>query len=286
MIKILPEENTFDALMVDVTHRCNMECANCYLPNRDIPDMDVKKLYQLIDKLPKKTFIRLIGAEPTMREDIFDIIKNIKNMGHHVSLTTNGLKLHKSEYVSKLKKSGLRLVLLSMNGADDDEVYKIVDNGKYSSLKMKALDNLISNNFIVNTGTIVLKNINEHCIKRQYEIFTRYQTKVKPVLRFRTMAPLGRYMGNEYSYELEEFKSVVCSQLNVTDRYINNNLKNVKNSFTGLIFEMPHAYIRLVDWSVDDDGVPDKGNESRGRITEDFMISPFFEHVKLNEGQY
>ena len=66
---------------------------------------------------------------------------------------------------------------------------------------MKALDNLISNNFIVNTGTIVLKNINEHCIKRQYEIFTRYQTKVKPVLRFRTMAPLGRYMGNEYSYE-------------------------------------------------------------------------------------
>jgi len=41
-----PEENTFNLLMVDLTHRCNMECANCYLPNRDIPDMDVDKLYE------------------------------------------------------------------------------------------------------------------------------------------------------------------------------------------------------------------------------------------------
>lgn len=286
MIKISPEKNTFDALMVDITHRCNMECANCYLPNRDIPDMEKEKLYDLVRKLPKKTYIRIIGAEPTMRKDIFEIISEIKKIGHHVSLTTNGLKLHRKDYVEKLKDSGLRLVLLSMNGADDDEVYKIVDNGKYAKLKVKALENLIDHNFIVNTGTIVLKGVNEHCIKKQYDLFSNFKPRVKPVLRFRTMAPLGRHMGKQYTYDLEEFKSVVCSQLKVSDDYINNNLKNAKNSFSGLIFEMPDAYIRLVDWSVDDDGIPDKGNESRGRVTEDFQIAPFFEHVKQNEFNY
>ena len=62
---IEPENNTFDAIMVDITHKCNMECANCYLPNREIPDMDKEKLYELVKKLPEKTFVRLIGAVPS-----------------------------------------------------------------------------------------------------------------------------------------------------------------------------------------------------------------------------
>ena len=286
-MNIEPENNTFDALMVDITHQCNMECANCYLPNRDIPDMDKNKLYDLVQKLPKKTFIRLIGAEPTMRDDLFEIISTIKSFGHHVSLTTNGLKLHREDYVLKLKEAGLRLVLLSMNGADDDKIYKIVDSGKYANLKIKALDNLVKHNFIVNTGTIILKNVNEHIVKKQYELISKYNNmKVKPVLRFRSMAPLGRHMGDKHCYQMNEFIAVIQSQLDVTDQYIKQNRSSIVNNLTGLSFEMPNAHIRLVNWSVDDDGVPDKGNESRGRVTEDFKIAPFFEHVKMNEGGY
>ena len=88
--------------MVDLTHRCNMECANCYIPNRNIPDMNKSKLYNLISRLPNRTFIRLIGAEATMRDDLFEIISKVKEMGHRVSLTTNGLKLGREEYVLKL----------------------------------------------------------------------------------------------------------------------------------------------------------------------------------------
>ena len=38
--ELLPEKNTFSNIVVDLTHRCNMECANCYIPNRDIPDFE------------------------------------------------------------------------------------------------------------------------------------------------------------------------------------------------------------------------------------------------------
>ena len=88
-----PEDNTFNLLMVDLTHRCNMECANCYLPNREILDMDVDKLYKFLNKLPKRVIVRLIGAEPTIRNDLPDIIRNEKRCGHQVSVTTNGLRL-------------------------------------------------------------------------------------------------------------------------------------------------------------------------------------------------
>ena len=287
MMKLMtPEQNTFDAIMVDVTHKCNMECANCYLPNRDIPDMDKQKLFDFCERLPRKTFIRLIGAEPTMRDDIFELIKTINKMGHHVSLTTNGLKLGREEYVLKLKKAGLRLVLLSMNGADNDNIYRQIDNGKYATLKVRALNNLVKHNFIVNTGTIIARGLNEHIIKEQFNLINGYKMRVKPVVRLRTIAPLGRYLGDEFTYEFNEFVDVVCEQLDITKQYINKNETEVKNNGHGLIFNHKNCIIRLVDWSVDDDGVPDSHSETRGRITQDFNIAPFFNHVKENEFGY
>jgi molybdenum cofactor biosynthesis enzyme MoaA len=290
MIRLLePEENTFGALMVDLTHKCNMECANCYIPNREIPDMDVEKLYGLIKKLPTRTFIRLIGAEATMRDDLFDIIKNIKSMGHRVSLTTNGLKLGRKEYVKQLKDVGLRLVLLSMNGCLDDNVYKELDNGKYATLKHRALINLLDHRFIVNTGTIIAKNINEHTIKEQVELINKYtemySLKISPVVRLRTIATLGRSMAS-HTYEFEEFKDVVCSQLNISNSYLKTHVTEAKNNTSGLVFDYKNIKVRLVDWKVNDEGIPDFGNEVRGRVTQDFKIAPFFDHVKENEYGY
>ena len=110
--KIKPENNIFNVLVADITHRCNMECSNCYIPNRNIPDMNIDNLYNFIKKLPNKVFIRLIGAEPTMRLDLPNIINNIIQLGHRVSLTTNGLKLGNLNYVRQLKQSGLKYVFV------------------------------------------------------------------------------------------------------------------------------------------------------------------------------
>ena len=156
-----PEENTFNLIVVDLTHRCNMNCANCYIPNRDLPDMDVNKLYRFLSKLPKRIIVRLIGAEPTIRNDLPDIIKNVKKCGHQVSVTTNGLRLSSKKYVQSLKESGLRMVLISMNGAANPDVYSILDSGReYAEMKVKALTNSMEARMIINTGTIIAKGHN------------------------------------------------------------------------------------------------------------------------------
>ena len=305
-----PEHNHFDSIVADITHKCNMECSNCYLPNRSQPDMDIKKLYQLVKKLPKKVFIRLIGAEPTLRKDLPDIIKQIIKLGHKPSLTTNGLKLSSLAYCQELKQAGLKYLLISMNGAGDDKIYKQLDGGKYAKLKIKSLINSFKAGFInLNTGTIIAKGINEKTIREQINLtvfcakeagIKAFNRRLPPVLRIKTIAPIGRYI-KEKSYTFEELLKLVSQKLDVNVSFITSypvlmgsnkveGAKDKNNSFKSYAFpyntDLGVLYIRLIDWTVDEKGVPDPGNMKRGRITQKWKIAPAFEHVKINEGGY
>lgn len=285
-----PEENTFNLIVVDLTHRCNMNCANCYIPNRDLPDMDVNKLYRFLSKLPKRIIVRLIGAEPTIRNDLPDIIKNVKKCGHQVSVTTNGLRLSSKKYVQSLKESGLRMVLISMNGAANPDVYSILDSGReYAEMKVKALTNSMEARMIINTGTIIAKGHNEFTFKDQIDLVrktmkeTSYKSKIKPILRFKSVGRIGRYM-KDSSYDLPELEE----QFNyyVSDATKISNVKSPNHAVLANFYELNDMYVRLIDWEVDEDGVPDSKSEIRGRLTENWTIAPFFEHVKQNEFNY
>ena len=286
-----PEDNTFTHINIDLTHRCNMECANCYIPNRDIPDMDADKLYEFLKRLPNRIFCRLIGAEATVRSDLPDIIYNTKKCGHKVSLTTNGLKLASKKYTKELKDAGLRMVLLSMNGAHNPDVYSVLDGGgEYADMKVQALKNCMKEKFLINTGTIIAKGVNEFTLSDQVNTVrnavkeTNYNLRLKPLLRFKSIGAIGRHMDNS-TYTLDELEKQMY-------RYIggDNNIEKVDTQPVSTtdygFYKIEDMYIRLVDWAVDEDGVPDSENEIRGRITPDWKIAPFFEHVKMNEGQF
>ena len=71
-----PEDNPFDLLLADITHRCNMECANCYIPNRHITDMDVDKLYKFLAcnesfHIERALIIFLIAVDLLIFNDIY-----------------------------------------------------------------------------------------------------------------------------------------------------------------------------------------------------------------------
>ena len=306
--ELAPENNSFSNIVVDLTHQCNMECANCYIPNRNIPDLDKNRLEDFLSRLPFRTYIRLIGAEPTMREDLPEIISMVKKLGHRPSLTTNGLKLANKSYVKTLKDAGLRLLLHSMNGADDDLVYKELDNGKWATVKVRALDNIFAERLPVNTGTIIAKGINEFTLERQIELFAELAQKnginfdntppynrITPVLRMKSVGAIGRYM-KDRSYTMEELISLVEYRLGVAkDDMIRTSAGVVKagptmEALTSVMFKYKtdagSVLIRLIDWQTDDEGVIDHDNPNRGRLTQNWTVAPFFEHVKENEYGY
>ena len=58
-LRFAPEDNPFRTVIADVTHRCNMVCRNCYIPNRDVPDLDADWLIALIARFPRRIRLRI-----------------------------------------------------------------------------------------------------------------------------------------------------------------------------------------------------------------------------------
>ena len=208
-----PEENTFPILAVQTTYKCNMLCANCYLGdmlnNPKFLDVDPIKLEEVFKKLPKRTDIRFIGAEPTMNDGLFDMIKTAKKYKHRPQILTNGLKLGQEQYVIDLKKSGLNWLGLSMNGGLDNEVYKRFDNGKYAKLKTRALEYCIKHKIVPHINIIVdptnLHVINP-LIKYAIELCKKYNRKIGigfPLsIRIKSVAKMGNFL-DTYSFSID-----------------------------------------------------------------------------------
>ena len=294
-----PEKNHFYTLLADVTHKCQMSCTNCYIPNRKIPDMDIIKFENFIKKLPHRTDIRLIGAEATLRKDLPDMIYMLRKNGHRPTLLTNGLKMANETYCKVLWDSGLRSLGLSMNGGDRDDIYLITDNGLYANKKIQALENLIKVGFLVHINCILIPNVNESIPQNLLELLEKFCLKYKKkssiyhpmMLRFKNMGQIGRYMEKTQSFEIKKMLKLLLETFNTNKQKTKINKKvDGFDECNSYLFSIPSkigkVLVKVTDWQVNDDGVPDAGSKRRGRITQDFKIAPFFEHVKRNENEY
>ncbi len=290
-----PEENPFETVVADVTHRCNMTCANCYVPNRDIPDMDIGRLEECLAALPKRVNLRLIGAEPTMRRDLPDIISMVRRLGHRPVLLTNGLRLARESYVRILREAGLRHVVVSLNGADNDDWYEAIDNMRCAVKKLRAVENAVVHGMIVNTGTILVRGLNEAAVGRMYRLMAGLGPR-HAVLRFKNIGAFGRYdaVSEAANLSMAEMEALCADATGVDVAALSawNTIKG-ETSPDSRLFPVDLAsrpgrgiWIKLTDWQANAEGCLDPDLRRRGRITQDFRIAPFFDHVKANEGGY
>lgn len=72
------------------------------------------------EKPIKGNAVQLTGGEPTIRDDLVDIVKEIKKLGFdHVQLNTDGIRLSKDAKLAKdLKAAGVNTLYLSFDGVD------------------------------------------------------------------------------------------------------------------------------------------------------------------------
>ncbi len=290
-----PEENPFETVVADITHRCNMTCANCYLPNRDIPDMDIGRLEECLAALPKRVNLRLIGAEPTMRRDLPEIISMARRLGHRPVVLTNGLRLARESYVQTLRDAGLRHVYVSMNGADNDDWYEAIDNMRCAAKKLRAVENAVAHGMIVNTGTILVRGVNEAAVGRMHRLMADLGPR-HAVLRFKNIGAFGRYdaASKARNLSMAEMEGL-CAAAIGTDATCLAAWDRIKGKAEAgnRLFPADLAartgrglWFKLTDWHAKVEECGESDFRRRGRITQDFRIAPFFDHVKANEGGY
>lgn len=285
MIEVKPEDSNYRIVYLDIVHRCNMECANCYLPNRDFADLKTDKILDFINRFRKPTEFRFIGGEPTLHKDLVHIVKKVNEMPirHRTTVVTNGLRMASSKYVKQLKDAGLKTVYLSMTGFDDDEVYKITDMLPCASKKIKALNNIIENKLRLAIGCIVVKGLNEHIVDRIKNRLYADDIRVGTSVEFRNVGQVGRYMRGKdtnENYDYEELRNLIFKKFDVKQPEL--------LEFDGYSYYLQVGKIRIniTDWKTVNEGFGDKTNSIRGRLTPNWTVAPFLEHIKENDGGY
>ncbi len=154
-----------------ITNRCNLRCSYCFM-NAGVsgrvyePTLEqIKELMiQARNERPMGSkAIQITGGEPTVRDDLFDIIRIAKDVGFtHIQVNTNGLKLADSvEYCKRLKDEKVNTIYMSFDGVTKktnpwiDQCKKAVENLRKVNLKIVLVPVLIGGKNLHETGKIV-----------------------------------------------------------------------------------------------------------------------------------
>ncbi len=112
--------------LIEITARCNLRCPVCYADAgiETAPDPALSRIAAQLEALWTASGpcnVQLSGGEPTVRDDLPDIIGMARRRGFSfVQVNTNGLRLGtESGYARRLAEAGLASVYLQCDGPDD-----------------------------------------------------------------------------------------------------------------------------------------------------------------------
>ncbi|WP_243135246.1 MULTISPECIES: radical SAM (seleno)protein TrsS [Blautia] len=139
-------------VLLEVTNRCNLECPVCFASSRaetdaqtagseNEPDMEnIQHRFEAMMSMGGPFNIQLSGGEPTMRNDLADIIRMGKETGFpFFQLNTNGIRIGKDlAYLKELADAGLDCVFLQFDGLRE-ETYRALRGRELLKEKMDAI---------------------------------------------------------------------------------------------------------------------------------------------------
>jgi radical SAM protein with 4Fe4S-binding SPASM domain len=112
------------AVSWNLTQRCNLFCAHCYVsaaPGADasgeLSTAECRRVMGEIARVNPGVFLILTGGEPLLRKDIFDLAASGRDHGFTVVLGTNGVLLRERE-ARRLRMSGVQGASLSLDSVD------------------------------------------------------------------------------------------------------------------------------------------------------------------------
>ena len=203
--------------LLEITARCNMNCTFCFAEPDGTQDPSLDTVKRWINDLtePGKTLLQLSGGEPTVRDDLPEIVAYAKQVGcKYVQLNSNGLRLAEDEaFVKRLADAGLSFVFMQFDGVDD-AVYEKLRRRPMLEVKKRAIEQCGRYGIGVTLVPVIVPGVNTE----QIGDIIRFAIQRSPYVRgvhFQPVSYFGRIPelpADDDRYTLDELLEAVVSQ--------------------------------------------------------------------------
>jgi len=159
--KIFPDKRIPLSMYWIITERCCNNCRYCNYKNtvnseelmaQELSTEQIKKILADMSKMGCKK-IQFTGGEPLLRSDIVEILKQAKECGMYVGMSTSGIGLNRYPDIYKY----LDMVFISLDGSA--EIHNQTRNGNFFEHAIKAID-FFKNKGVKVFTTAVLTKLN------------------------------------------------------------------------------------------------------------------------------
>ena len=186
-------------VVLEVTNSCNLKCPICFASANERyrfhPSLEeIKKMYEtIVSDVPHPICIQISGGEPTIRDDLPEIVRMGKKMGvDYVELNTNGVRLGQDiEFLRSIKEAGVDSLYFSFDGLHSDIYMKTCGKDLLES-KLKAIENCAQVGMGITLVTVVSPNINQDKVGEVIQFAKKWIPTVKGI-HFQPMSYFGRY---------------------------------------------------------------------------------------------
>lgn len=188
-------------IIINITKRCNQHCPYCFARADEndfsAPEPTVAEIAAKCDKLleigEERPFnIQLSGGEPTVREDLPDIIRLIKSKGfEYIQINSNGRRIAEEEdYAQKLKRAGASVIFMQFDGTADS-IYVKLRGEPLLNIKKRAIINCRKAGLPVTIVPTIVRGVNLDNIGGMLQ-FLLYNVDVVKGIHFQPVSYFGR----------------------------------------------------------------------------------------------
>ena len=133
--------------VIDVTERCNLSCPTCFAKSdtnsseTDLPREEIKAIINNFAVNTNASGLQFSGGEPTLRNDLPELIRYARTKFEHVEVNTNGIKMAaNAEFCKAMESAGLSVVYLQFDGVTEAP-YQTLRGQNLLDVKLKAIAN-------------------------------------------------------------------------------------------------------------------------------------------------